>query len=55
MILGQANVGKIIAKLEMDSSDKPFKQEEIPKLFEKCQKEVDDALKKMESGRTKDQ
>ena len=27
----------------------------MPKLFERCQKEVDDALKKLEDSRTKDQ
>ena len=55
MFLGQQNVGKIIAKLEMDSSDKPVPQEEMPALFARCQKEVDDALKKIEDSRTPEQ
>ena len=55
MFLGQQNVGKIIAKLEMDASDKPIGQKDMPKLFEKCQKEVDDSLKKLEDSRTPQQ
>ena len=39
----------------MDASDKPISQAELPKLFEKCQKEVDDSLKKLEQNRTKEQ
>ena len=55
MFLGQQNVGKIIAKLEMDASEKPVGQKEMPKLFDRCQKEVDDALKKMQDSQTKEQ
>ena len=55
MFLGQENVGKIIAKLIIDSSEKPIPQKDMPALFKKCQKEVDDSLKKQEKGRTKDQ
>lgn len=55
MFLGQQNVGKIIAKLEMDASETPIPQADLPKLFEKCQKEVDDALKKIEESRTPEQ
>jgi hypothetical protein len=47
MFLGQANVGKIIAKLEMDASETPVPQKDMPALFAKCQKEVDSALEKL--------
>ena len=47
MFLGQENVGKIIAKLEMDSADPPIPQSKMPELFAKCQKEVDDYMQKM--------
>ena len=36
MFIGQANVGKIIAKLEMDAADKPIPAADMPKLFAKC-------------------
>ena len=49
MFLGQDNVGKILAKLEMDASEKPIAQSQTAKLFEKYQKEVDDFMKKKES------
>ena len=52
MFLGQENVGKIIAKLEMDASDPPMPQSELPALFAKCQKEVDDNMKKMQDNET---
>ena len=55
MFLGQKNVGKIIAKLEMDSADKPIPQSEVPKLMERCQKEVDDAIKKLQDSQTPEQ
>jgi hypothetical protein len=45
LFLGQENVGKIIAKLEMDASDPPIPQAKMPELFSKCQKEVDDFMK----------
>ena len=46
LFLGQENVGKIIAKLEMDASDPPIPQPKMPELFKKAQKEVDDFMKK---------
>ena len=46
LFLGQDNVGKIIAKLEMDAADPPIDQKKMPELFQKCQKEVDDFMKK---------
>jgi hypothetical protein len=46
LFLGQDNVGKIIAKLEMDAADPPIPQQKMPELFQKCQKEVDDFMKK---------
>ena len=48
-------MGKIIAKLIIDSSDTPIPQKDMPALFKKCQKEVDTALKKQDKGRTKEQ
>lgn len=36
LFLGQENVGKIIAKLEMDASDPPIPQAKMPELFNKC-------------------
>lgn len=48
MFLGQENVGKIIAKLEMDASDPPLAQSSMPALFAKCEKEVDDYMKKVQ-------
>jgi hypothetical protein len=52
MFLGQENVGKIIAKLEMDAADPPIPQAKMGELFAKCQKEVDDFMKKMEAKQT---
>ena len=52
MFLGQDNVGKIIAKLEMDASPTPIPQSEMPALFKKCQKEVDDYMKKLQETQT---
>ena len=52
MFLGQDNVGKIIAKLEMDSADPPIPQSKMPELFKKCQDEVDNFMKKMEENQT---
>lgn len=31
----------------MDASEKPVQQAEMPMLFQRCQKEVDDAIKKL--------
>jgi hypothetical protein len=47
MFLGQENLGKIIAKLEMDAADPPIAQSKLPELFVKCQKEVDDRMKQI--------
>ena len=33
LFLGQDNVGKIIAKLEMDAADPPIDQKKMPELF----------------------
>ena len=52
MFLGKENIGKIIAKLEMDAADPPIPQSEMPKLFKKCDKEVDDYMKKVEDAQT---
>ena len=41
LFLGQDNVGKILAKLEMDAADPPIAQSKMGELFQKCQKEVD--------------
>jgi hypothetical protein len=55
MFLGQENVGKIIAKLEMDMADPPIPQDKVPALFAKCQKEVDDFMKKLQAKETPEQ
>ena len=52
MFLGQENVGKIIAKLEMDSADPPIPQAKMPELFATCQKEVDTFMQQMEQKQT---
>jgi hypothetical protein len=36
LFLGQDNIGKILAKLEMDSADPPIGQKAMPALFAKC-------------------
>jgi hypothetical protein len=50
LFLGQENVGKIIAKLEMDAADPPIPQSKMAELFKKCQKEVDDFMKKAQDA-----
>ena len=55
MFLGQENVGKILAKLTMDAADPPIPQEQMGELFAKCQKEVDDYMKKLQSQQTPEQ
>lgn len=52
LFLGQDNVGKIIAKLEMDAADPPIPQNKMPELFKKCQDEVDNFMKKQEENET---
>ena len=52
MFLGQENVGKIIAKLEMDASEKPIAQSKMGEMFSKYNKEVDDYMKKLEAKQT---
>lgn len=52
LFLGQENVGKIIAKLEMDGSDPQIPQSKMGELFAKCQKEVDEFMKKQEAKQT---
>jgi len=52
LFLGQENVGKIIAKLEMDASDPPIPKSKMGELFGKCQKEVDDYMKKIQDKQT---
>lgn len=42
---GPDNVGKILAKLEMDAADPPIAQDKMPGLFKKCQTEVDNFMK----------
>lgn len=36
----------------MDASDPPISQADMPALFAKCQKEVDDFMNKMEANQT---
>jgi hypothetical protein len=55
MFLGQENVGKIIAKLEMDATDNPIAQKDMPDLFKKCQAEVDETLKKLQDNMSQEQ
>lgn len=52
LFLGQENVGKIIAKLEMDAADPQIPQSKMGDLFAKSQKEVDDFMKLQESKQT---
>lgn len=52
LFLGQDNVGKIIAKLEMDAADPPIDQKKMPELFSRCQKEVDDFMKKAQDAQS---
>ena len=55
MFLGQDNVGKIIAKLEMDMADPPLSQSQIPDLFKKCNKEVDEYMKKIQDSQSSEE
>ena len=52
LFLGQENIGKIIAKLEMDAADPPIPQTQLPQLFEKCNKEVADYMASVEAKQT---
>ena len=55
LFLGQDNVGKILAKLEMDAADPPIPQSKMGDVFERCQKEVDDFMKKQQEKETEEE
>ena len=58
LFLGQDNVGKILAKLTMDAADPPIPQSKAGEIFEKCNKEVDEFMRKQqdkESSEEKEQ